>query len=437
VETLHDVLRYLTLIAFILLAIIGSWQWFKRRDAPTKWLALTFLSIGIVSVAALFTSDGGATETERWIIRGEILLLIFFPYLLFRFTATFGGASRRTEVIASGLMLGIAVWTLLLPEIPVDGDDPPTSFLLYTYALVVMWTVLSSMVTWRLWRAGRAQSPLARRRMRMLSVASALLSVAILISGASPGDDVGVAQIVIQAIALLSIAAFYFGFSTPAGLRAAWRRPSEEALRRAVSELMAAETEEEVARAWFPHVTDIVAAKAVIAMRDDGTIIGSHGVDAGMLAELTTMLDEGKGTRSNIMHLNLPFGTMTVWASAYTPFFGQDEVELIESLGILANLAFERVHTAELKRQLGQAQMRRQQALEINDNVVQGLTVAKLAFDLGDRDKAMSALQETLVSARGIITRLLEEAEDTDQIQPGQLVRESPASIGRSDAPDA
>lgn len=433
-ETAHEVLRYLTLSAFILLAVTGSYHWIKRRDAPTKWLALTFLSIGIVSVVALFRPRFDLAETAGWIPRAEILVIILFPYLLFRFTATFGGVSRRTESIASGLVVAIAAWTFLVPEIPADGEAPPTSFLYFTYGIVLMWTLLSAIVATRLWRAGRGQPPLARRRMRMMSVASALLSVAILLSGTSPGDEIGPVEIAIQALALLSVLTFYIGFSTPAGLRAAWRRPSEEALRRAVNELMAAETEEQVAHAWFPHVTDIVAAKAVIAMRNDGTIIGSHGVEPDMLAELTRLLDEGRGTGRNNLHLSLPFGTMTVWASPYTPFFGKDEIELIESLGILANLAFERVHTAELRQQLERAQMRRQQALEINDNVVQGLTVTKLAFDLGDRDKAMNALQETLASARGIITRLLKDIDETDQIKPGQLVRESAASVSRRGA---
>jgi hypothetical protein len=429
-ETTQEVLQYVTAAAFIFLAIVGSWQWYKRRDAPTKWLALTFMSIGIVALAGFFTPEENRSALVEWVVKLEILVLILFPYLLFRFTSTFGGVSRRIEWAANVLVAAIAVWTLLLPRLPEADEEPTGQFLAYTYALLIMWTFLSAVVTWRLWRAGKDQPPLARRRMRMLSFASALLSVAILISGAASGNDTGPAQIGVQVLALLSVFTFYFGFSTPTFLRAAWRRPSEEALRRAVSELMAAETEEEVARAWFPHVTDIVAAKAVLAMRNDGTIIGSHGVDPNMLTEVTGLLDEEPGTSRDIIHLRFPFGSMTVWASPYTPFFGLDEVELIESLGVLANLAFERVHTAHLKQQLDQAQMRRQQALEINDNVVQGLTVAKLAFDLGDREKAMSALHETLISARGIITRLLQDLDDTSQVKPGQLVRESPASVG-------
>ncbi len=50
---------------------------------------------------------------------------------------------------------------------------------------------------------------------------------------------------------------------------------------------------------------------------------------------------------------------------------------------------------------------REQQALELNDNVLQGLVVAKLALDLGQEDKARSALDASIRSASGIITDLL------------------------------
>ena len=429
-QDVWQALQYLVAAAFVFLAVVATREWFARRDAPTKWLALTFLSIGVIAAVGLFQpEDPPDTTFWTWFIKIEIIILIAFPYLLFRFGATFGAMTRRTELAAAALFGGLAIWTLFLPEFPEPDTEPTGQFLYYTYALLAMWTILSLIVTYKLWVAGRHQPPLARRRMRMLSVGSALLSIVLLISGTAQTDEGTPVSIAVQFLTLVSALTFYFGFSTPTALRASWRRPSEESLRRAISELMVADSEADVSRAWFPHVTGIVGAKGVVAMRNDGSIIGSHGVDPDMLAQLTEVLDE-RDTKSNVIHLQFPFGTMTVWASAYTPFFGTDEVELIESLGALANLAFERVHSAQLRAQLEQAQMRRQQALEINDNVVQGLTVAKLAFDLGDRDKAMRALQETLVSARGIITRLLQDIEDTDEIRPGQLVRGSPASVG-------
>ena len=50
---------------------------------------------------------------------------------------------------------------------------------------------------------------------------------------------------------------------------------------------------------------------------------------------------------------------------------------------------------------------REQQALEINDNVLQGLVVAKMALDLGEPDKADRALTTAISSASKMITDLL------------------------------
>jgi signal transduction histidine kinase len=52
---------------------------------------------------------------------------------------------------------------------------------------------------------------------------------------------------------------------------------------------------------------------------------------------------------------------------------------------------------------------RERQALEIHDNVVQGLATAKLAFEMDDPQRGMSALDESLVASRKMITDLLGE----------------------------
>jgi hypothetical protein len=48
-----------------------------------------------------------------------------------------------------------------------------------------------------------------------------------------------------------------------------------------------------------------------------------------------------------------------------------------------------------------------QQALELNDNVLQGLVVAKMAMELGQREKATSALESAITSASHMISDLL------------------------------
>jgi hypothetical protein len=69
---------------------------------------------------------------------------------------------------------------------------------------------------------------------------------------------------------------------------------------------------------------------------------------------------------------------------------------------------------------------REQQAVELNDNVLQGLVVAKMALDLGQKDKATSALESAITSASHMISDLL-------GAQPSRgsgLLRSKPAAIG-------
>jgi PAS domain S-box-containing protein len=98
----------------------------------------------------------------------------------------------------------------------------------------------------------------------------------------------------------------------------------------------------------------------------------------------------------------------------------------------------ERKSAEELQLRLSDAKRRRAHALEINDNIVQGLTVALYSLVLGDEGQARQAIEETLGSARSLIS----EALDEQPIGPGDLVRRRAASVadrkpGESEGKDA
>ncbi|MGZ3434374.1 MAG: hypothetical protein ACXVA7_21645 [Isosphaeraceae bacterium] len=78
--------------------------------------------------------------------------------------------------------------------------------------------------------------------------------------------------------------------------------------------------------------------------------------------------------------------------------------------------------------------VRERQALEINDNIVQGLSVAKYALDQGQDEKSQKAVEETLKKARMIITELLGEEDGEVALGPGELRRQRPATVAGSDA---
>jgi PAS domain S-box-containing protein len=82
--------------------------------------------------------------------------------------------------------------------------------------------------------------------------------------------------------------------------------------------------------------------------------------------------------------------------------------------------------TAEVERQ----RLRRAHALEIHDNVIQSLVLAKYAFEVGDVDRAEDALIHALGEARRIVGDMQEQ---TGPPRGGDLRRRAGAGTGRGD----
>lgn len=70
---------------------------------------------------------------------------------------------------------------------------------------------------------------------------------------------------------------------------------------------------------------------------------------------------------------------------------------------------------------------RQRRAIEINDNVVQRLTTAKHAMEMGDHQKAREAIDSTLDSSKDIMADLLVGIGNDAEIAAGDLQRERPA----------
>lgn len=79
------------------------------------------------------------------------------------------------------------------------------------------------------------------------------------------------------------------------------------------------------------------------------------------------------------------------------------------------------MHGAQLFQDL---RAREQQALELNDTVLQGLVVAKMALDLNQPDRSQEALTTSITAASKIITDLLGRGQEGIE-----LVRSRPAAL--------
>ena len=75
---------------------------------------------------------------------------------------------------------------------------------------------------------------------------------------------------------------------------------------------------------------------------------------------------------------------------------------------------------------------RQKQALEINDNIVQGLATAKLSLELDQHQMTREALESTLASARNLITDLLGDVAEKQTFEAGDLRRSRAALLRKA-----
>lgn len=101
--------------------------------------------------------------------------------------------------------------------------------------------------------------------------------------------------------------------------------------------------------------------------------------------------------------------------------------EEIQTLTDLAAIVMDELELRlDARRQLEES---RRRALELNDDVVQGLALAQLSLQADKADAAREAVEGTLQAAQAIVAELLEDAGERGRLQPGDLVRASPAQV--------
>ena len=150
-------------------------------------------------------------------LRFDIAILVLFPYLLYRFAVSFETARRPLARFVDMLTVTLVAATFLLPSLPDEGESWPWWFVAYVVAFVLHWSVLLTIVAIRLWRAGRGEASVARRRMRMLALASTALTAALVLAVAAGDQDDSVLALVVALLGTTSGVAFLLGFAPPAG----------------------------------------------------------------------------------------------------------------------------------------------------------------------------------------------------------------------------
>ena len=374
-------LAYVNAVAFAALAGVVLRQWARRRDPGARWLALAIGSMGVLAAMAVVLpqdADGAVAGVLVKIFLGGVLV---YPYALFRFTAALARPPAwvsRLAAGATGLLIAVSV---AIPHFPDAGQRRPAWVQAYVLALIIQWSTLSLSVSWHLWRAGTGLPSVTRRRMRVLGAASMLLALALLPAAAPRGVHQVALRFAFDSLPLVAAGLFLVGFVPPTWLRVLWRRQEQLALRSAEVELMGAITPEDVGAALVPHAARILGGRGAVLVDRRGEVLASDGMDATETAEVGRLLAAlprlpglVSELRPGVLALRLDCGALGVQASAYTPYFGADEISLLRGLGTFTDMALGRaelyVRADESRAALEQANRELHDSLELRRQMV-------------------------------------------------------------------
>jgi signal transduction histidine kinase/CheY-like chemotaxis protein len=347
-----DLLQYINAAVALVLAAAALAQ-ARRGGRPGRWGAAAFAMLAVVLVVSAAAGDRAAD----WVMRVLVCVLLPFPFLLLGFTASFGAVSARFVRMAAIATAAMLVVSLVVPSFPAQGEPRPAWYIAYVVAVLAFWTALSLGTIVGLWRRGAGQPTLARRRARLMSVATAGMNLLILVAGVGASEGLG--ALAAGILMTLSLAAFSVGFAPPGIVRLAWRQPEQEALRHATEHLAVAATVPDVTGTLLPHVARIVGGSGAALSDQDGTVVASFGTP--------------DGAESVEIPLTPPFGALVVSTSALTPFFGREELSLLHSLAALADISLARC-------MLGERELESQAALRLAKDEAERANAAKSDF---------------------------------------------------------
>ena len=389
-EAVIEVIGWVDAVVFGALAVLALVRWRRSGGAAVGWLAATFTVLAVVVVAGAVTPEGwDGTDTEP-VRRLLVMVLLLFPYFLFRFMSAIEPARRAFELMAAGLTLACLIATLWLPTLPQQGAPRPDYYGLYAGLVLVQWTSLSSVVAVRLWRTGRGLAGVARGRMRLLSLASVALNLALVLAAVRSSTAPTSLSLLVELSVAASALLFFLGFEPPPFLRALWRREEQEELRRATVKLIVATSRTEATASILPHLASIVGGRAAALIDHDGGVMDSHDASDDLLRSLPELLEaeaRSSAFAQDLTVLDAPFGKLVIWGAAATPVFGRDEIEVLQTLAALTGLALERTELFERERAARRALERANRELES--------TTAELEQEVAERRRAEEDLVES------------------------------------------
>ncbi|QIK67106.1 response regulator [Nocardioides sp. HDW12B] len=206
-----------------------------------------------------------------------------------------------------------------------------------------------------------------------------------------------------------------------------------------ITERVRAEDERERSRVLFQELAE-AAPDAIVVCGPDRVVVQANGRAAALLGGdpvgrlLTEILPGSTGDGLAVPATGLDGRTLELDVRCAPLEEHGTQGRGLEALFLRESR--ERLEGEALAAHLREAQVRRRSALEINDNVVQGLSAGLYALEAGETETATGLHRRTLAAARQLMSDLLEPLDGTD-LRPGDLVRSQASTIDGAPDPDS
>jgi signal transduction histidine kinase len=363
--SVEEVLRIISLAVYGLLLAGAVRYWRLQRVWPAVWLVATFAILALMAFLAVVTPEAAALQdssrlaARRLGLDAVVVALVAFPYLLHRFVRALRARVTFGSRIVDAVMVGLTIWTLVLPRFPATGDAQPGWYLPYRTAFVLWWLAVLLGVAVSLWRAGNGQPGVARRRVRSMASASLCLSIAVLVSTVGQDSSALAAKVGLAASAVLgwlSAAGFLVGFAPPAVLRRMWRAQDEVSLRRSSAAMAGANTAQEAATLIVEPISALLGGQSALILDVEGHVLASFGrewtQEDARIEEPDRIVIAGRRSR------------LVVERSRLTPLFGAEEELLLHSIGAYLDVCLERIAAFEASENARKAALRASEELQ-------------------------------------------------------------------------
>ena len=204
--------------------------------------------------------------------------------------------------------------------------------------------------------------------MQFLALASGALTLALLLAILTTNENSRL-TLGSQILATVSVAAFFLGFAPPQLLRIGWRKPEQARLQQAIASLLTfAESQEEVASRVLEPAAAIVGARAIAIRNAEGRVVAAWNVPHDAWTDLERKRQPpALWEDAEIVDLEVPGGSLVVWTSPYAPFFGDEELAVLRTLGALTGLALDRVRLFQAEHE---SRIALERAHEVNLNFI-------------------------------------------------------------------